>query len=124
MAADGDSERRYAGAVDASTPSRIPDRSGKTYFQRFCGYSLTAYTREHVFLFLQGPQATGKSLILLIVSKILGSYHQSVPDDVFTAHHPPHRQWLARLDGARLVTIPELPPGAWRTATLKSPCGG
>ena len=102
----------------------FPTEAEKDWFRRWCGYCLTAYTREHVFLFLQGPQATGKSLILLIVSKILGSYHQSVPDDVFTAHHPPHRQWLARLDGARAVTIPELPTGAWRTATLKSLVAG
>ncbi|MCY4471168.1 MAG: phage/plasmid primase, P4 family [Thiotrichales bacterium] len=101
-----------------------PDDAHLEWLQRFLGYCLTGYTREHRFLFLEGPAGGGKSTVIECMRAIAGGYHRTVPDDVFTAVYPSHRQWLARLEGARLVTIPELAQGAWRSQTLKSLVAG
>ena len=102
----------------------MPDESARVWFQRWCGYLLTGYTREHKFLFLQGPGGGGKSTILETVRKAVGSYHRGVPEDLFTSAVPMHRQVIARLDGARVITCPELAQGAWRQGTLKSLVSG
>ena len=102
----------------------MPGAGEVAYFQQFAGYAFTGYTREHLFAFLQGPGGGGKSLILDVLRRLAGSYHVGVPDHVFVSNHPQHRQWLARLDGARLVCIAELPSGAWRTGPLKSLVSG
>ena len=33
----------------------LPDAGERDWFRRWCGYCLTGHTREHKFLFLQGP---------------------------------------------------------------------
>ena len=91
----------------------------------WCGYCLTGHTREHKFLFLQGPGGGGKTTLMEIFQAVLGGYHTSAPADAFVGHATPHRQWLARLDGARACVIPELPEsGRWQLATLKSLVSG
>lgn len=97
-----------------------PDETHLRWLQRFLGYCLTGHVREHKFLFLQGPGGGGKSTILECLRAIAGGYHRSIPQDAFTSKYAPHPEWLARLEDTRLITVPELPNGAWRAPTLNA----
>ncbi|WP_162175051.1 toprim domain-containing protein [Paraburkholderia mimosarum] len=48
------------------------------WFQRFCGYLLTASTDEHIFLFLFGQGANGKSVLAETLKRIMGDYARVV----------------------------------------------
>ena len=96
------------------------------FFQRFVGYCLTGYTREHVFLFAYGSGRNGKSTVLGTIEKLLGEYWRGIPHTGLAgSKHEQHSEWLARLDGARLVTGLELPEnGSWNLPLLKSLVAG
>lgn len=96
-----------------------------TYLWRFLGYCLTGETREHKFLFLTGTPGTGKSTLLEVLAGVLGSYHRTIAATHLVGRGNDHRQWLARLDGARLATVTELPErGGWRTEELSGLISG
>jgi putative DNA primase/helicase len=82
------------------------------FVQRAIGYSLTGLTREQCFFILHGKGANGKSLLLKIISALMGDYWKhaaasvlmqkrgdAIPNDV------------AALNGARLVTAIETNEG-------------
>lgn len=96
------------------------------YFQRFIGYCLTGYTREHVFLFAVGGGRNGKSTVLGTVQKLLGEYWCGLPQTALVGgHYEQHPEWLARIEGARLVSALELPEsGSWRLPLLKAIVAG
>ena len=96
------------------------------WFQRFVGYCLTGYTREHVFLFAVGGGRNGKSTVLGIVQKLLGEYWRGLPQTALVGgHYEQHPEWLARIEGARLVSALELPEsGSWRLPLLKALVAG
>ena len=95
-------------------------------FQRFVGYCLTGYTREHVFLFAVGDGRNGKSTVLGTVQKLLGEYWRGLPQTALVGgHYEQHPEWLARIEGARLVSALELPEsGSWRLPLLKALVAG
>ena len=95
------------------------------FFQRFVGYCLTGYTREHVFLFAYGSGRNGKSTVIGTVERLLGEYWRGIPHTGLAgSKHEQHSEWLARLEGARLVTGLELPEnGSWNLPLLKSLVG-
>ena len=85
----------------------------RDWLQAWAGYTLTGYTREHAFVFLTGPGGAGKSTFVETVRRALGSYAAGIPEDIFVGGANRHREWLARLAGARLAAIPDLPAGGW-----------
>ena len=98
-----------------------PDPEERAWFQAWCGYTLTGHTREHLFVFMAGPGGGGKSTATETIRRVLGTYAVGIPEDVFVGGANRHREWLARLAGARLAAVPDLPAGGWSNmAILKS----
>lgn len=48
------------------------------WLQRFCGYLLTGSTQEHVFLFLYGHGANGKSVFIELLKFVMGDYGRAI----------------------------------------------
>jgi putative DNA primase/helicase len=97
-----------------------------SYLQKLFGYVLTGETSEHVMAFFYGTGANGKSVLISIISWILGDYHRVAPIDAFTitgmAGHPTD---MAGLMGARLVTAIETEEGRrWAEAKICALTGG
>ena len=104
----------------------LPDLKCVEYLKLYVGYCLTGYTREQNFIFAHGTGANGKSTILGSIAKLLGDYHVGLPASVVTVRkHDEHPEALARLDGARLATLQELPGGGrWNEERIKQLTGG
>lgn len=95
------------------------------FIQRAIGYSLTGLTREQCLFIMHGSGANGKSLLLKIISALMGDYWKhaaasalmqkrgdAIPNDV------------AMLNGARLVTAIESNEGRkFDEATVKAATG-
>lgn len=93
---------------------RIMNKDDKLieYIQRVLGYSLTGRTSEQIFLFLWGLGANGKSVLLNMVSALLGEYACNTPTETLMLRQRgaiPND--LARLAGVRLVTANETSEG-------------
>jgi P4 family phage/plasmid primase-like protien len=50
------------------------DKSLIDWIHRFCGYALTASTREQIFLFCYGSGSNGKSVFIELLQHMLGDY--------------------------------------------------
>lgn len=102
------------------------DMSLVRWLQAFCGYCLTGHTSEHIMAFFYGPGGNGKSLFLDTVGAVLGDYHTRADHRLFMAKHGGfHLAPLAALEGARLVTCPDVPHGAvWDMGLVKLVTGG
>ena len=94
------------------------------WLQAWFGYSLTGHAREKHFLFVSGPRNGGKSTIVGTLARLAGGYHRSVPEDAFTNENQRHREYLARIEGARVVAATELAQGTWRSGVVKTLTGG
>jgi len=82
--------------------------------QLLLGYTLTGYSREEIMIFCVGFGANGKSIFSNVVSAIMGEYSRTAPSSLLAARRSDDhgaRNDLAMLDGARLVSINELPGG-------------
>lgn len=93
---------------------RIMDKNADLieYFESVLGYSLTGSTSEQIFLFVYGLGANGKSVLLNIVSALLGEYACNTPTETLMMRQRgaiPND--LARLAGVRLVTANETSEG-------------
>jgi putative DNA primase/helicase len=82
--------------------------------QLLLGYTLTGLSTEEIMVFCVGYGANGKSIFGNVISAILGSYSKTAPSTLLSTRraddHSP-RSDLAMLNGARLVSINELPGG-------------
>jgi len=98
----------------------------QSYLQRVVGYSLTGSTKEHVFFFLYGTGANGKSTFLNTISKMLGELAKNAPMSTFVVNSmEQHPTELAGLRGARLVTSIETEEGhRLAEARIKALTGG
>jgi putative DNA primase/helicase len=96
------------------------------FLQQWCGYALTADTREHALVFIHGDGGNGKSVFLNALTRILNTYVSTAAMDTFTASKSDkHPTDLAMLRGARLVTASETEEGrAWAEARIKQMTGG
>ena len=97
------------------------------WLQVVAGYAATAYTREHLLLFLYGPAGAGKGTFLTVVANALGDYARRVdPNDLMdTPTAPQHPAWLADLHGRRVVVGDEVKRGArWNTGRVKALVSG
>ena len=104
----------------------IKDRFAvKDYFQQWFGSALSGDSRDEAMLFIAGPPGSGKSTIVEAIAKAFGDYAASVYGGKVAKEGNSHLEWLARLEGKRLVTITELPDkGTWQTDTLNDLVGG
>jgi putative DNA primase/helicase len=102
------------------------DQTLVDYLQRMFGYCLTGSTREHALFFFYGTGANGKSVLINIISYILGEYQRTAPMETFTASQSDrHPTELAGLMGRRLVTATETEEGRrWAESKVKQLTGG
>lgn len=87
------------------------DEELAAYLMRFCGYVLTASTKEHCLPFWWGTGANGKGTLLNVLQHILGyEYSTTVRMSDLTRRdtgNDNQRRIIAKLCGARLVTCNE-----------------
>jgi putative DNA primase/helicase len=83
------------------------------FLQRALGYSLTGDCREQCLFLMWGSGANGKSTLVNIISRILGSYWRNTPTETLLARNKGGEipSDLARLDGPRFVTAKEIDQG-------------
>lgn len=93
-----------------------PDVLMRDYLQRILGYSLTASIAEQSMFLHWGQQgANGKSVMLEVVSAILGDYAQAVHRGTLMASQggsSEHPTGLARMRGKRFLQVNEGAKGA------------
>ncbi len=97
------------------------------FFQVAMGYTLTGLSSERAVFFCHGSGANGKSVLFRVCATVLGSYASATPvRTILTpAQSDAIRNDLARLAGARLVTISESPEDAeLDESTVKALTGG
>ena len=95
------------------------------WLRLWCGLCLTGHTRDAKFVFLQGPGGGGKGIIMRTVIDVAGEYHVGLPNHAFVGSGSRHPEWIARLAGARLATVADMPRGNWQNIdVLKSLVGG
>ena len=83
--------------------------------QRLLGYTLTGITAEEKMVICHGHGANGKSVFSNVVSNIIGEYYTVGPNCLLTARDKNDnsvRNDLAKLFGARLISVNELTQGA------------
>ncbi|WP_245418986.1 phage/plasmid primase, P4 family [Phyllobacterium endophyticum] len=97
-----------------------------SYVQRAFGYCLTGSTKEHALFFGHGTGGNGKSVLLNVLTGILGDYAKIASMATFEATSGNrHSAELAMLHGARLVTASETESGKkWAESRIKTITGG
>jgi putative DNA primase/helicase len=60
-----------------------PDPDVRAFLQRWFGYCLTADNSEQVFLMLYGSGSNGKSVMMIVMEALLGTYAATVPIELF-----------------------------------------
>lgn len=81
------------------------------YLQRAFGFSLTGSTIEQCLFFLKGMGANGKSVLLEILKYLAGEYGLNTSTETLTLRQGGIRNDIARLAGARVVTVNETAEG-------------
>jgi putative DNA primase/helicase len=90
-----------------------PDPDVRWWLQKFIGYCLTGLTKEQIFVVMHGTGANGKSVLVEILKRLLGTYSQTAQFSTFTERDQNAiRNDVAALDKARLVVACEGPEGA------------
>ena len=88
------------------------------FLQEYAGAMLTGNVSNALMLFVWGPMGSGKNTFINPLQQILGEYAATVGGSR-VAKEQSHSQWLAKLEGKRLVVINELPAGGrWQTESL------
>lgn len=90
------------------------DRELIRFIQKAVGYSLTASVREQVVFFAVGDGSNGKSTFFETLAGAMGDYASNAQPDTILARTKGSgiSSDIARLKGARLVTVPEPAEGA------------
>lgn len=92
------------------------DQDLARYLQAAVGYFLSGATREQCMFFLYGDGSNGKSTFLETLQKLFGDYCMNAQAETITSSRTRSsgaaRSDVARLKGARLVTIEEGDEGA------------
>lgn len=106
------------------------DNDKAVYLQKALGYSLTGDTSHDCFFVLYGPTSrNGKSTMLETITALMGDYAKiAMPDTIARkpmANGSGPSEDVARLAGARLVSISELDQGLiMNSAMVKTLTGG
>ncbi|WP_372870909.1 phage/plasmid primase, P4 family [Shewanella sp.] len=91
------------------------DKEYGQLLQRIVGYTLTGRTDEQVMFFLHGHGCNGKSTLMNVLQKLMGSYYHQINSDVLlqtNGNGKGPNPSLAKLVGSRLVVANELPEGS------------
>lgn len=93
------------------------------FLQRYLGYCLSGDTREESFLVMYGPTSrNGKSVCVEVVRAVLGDYaHTAQAETLMVTNRKDSRgpsEDVARLAGARMVSVGELPQGGKLDASV------
>jgi putative DNA primase/helicase len=94
---------------------------------RLSGLTLTGRADEEVIVFCVGTGANGKSIFGNVMSSVFGSYAVTAPTSLLAARRADDhgaRSDLAMLNGARLVSINELPGGMMLDETVTKQLAG
>lgn len=92
----------------------FPDAEVRQFVHTACGYSLTGLTTEHVFFFLHGTGANGKSCFAETMQAVFGEYARRAGDGLI--RHSPNGKSpeteLAELFGVRMAIGSETEEGS------------
>ena len=104
----------------------ISDEDRITYLQELLGAALFGDSRFHVLPVLVGTGANGKSTLLDVVSKILGDYSATMPENfLLETGNSAHPTEIARLRGVRFAMASETrPDGRFNESRVKMLTGG
>ena len=98
----------------ATSKDGVHDETYRDYLRRACGYCLTGDISEDVIFFLWGDGDNGKSVFISALSYIFNDYHTISSSETFTVSQTDrHLTEVAKLHGARLVTVNETEKGKW-----------
>lgn len=104
---------------DAFLAQILPDPDTRAFLQRAVGYSLTGLTVEQVLFLLYGKGANGKTTFLETIGALLGDYAVTASPDLLLAKRPGGiPSDVARLQGARFITVIETEDGGRLAETL------
>jgi P4 family phage/plasmid primase-like protien len=78
------------------------------YVQRLAGLAAIGRVTHHVLPFLFGGGSNGKSVLMDVMTAILGDYAQTAPANFLLAGRDRHETEIARLHGARMVVCSEI----------------
>lgn len=106
-----------------------PDLDVRRFIQIYHGYSMTGLTDEQVLVFNHGAGANGKSTFIEAICRLMGPYAEILNSESLTGQGQRRGDQatpdFARLPGARLVRISELPRGELlKEALVKALTGG
>jgi|GEM_PF-3402729 len=84
-----------------------------TYLQMMFGAALSGMVNDHWFGIIFGPGRNGKSILIEIIMKALGSYAMQIPSACLMVYkNPQSKDVLAQLSGKRLVIASEVDSSA------------
>ena len=114
---------RFEAFVDEIMDGNSEDR---TYLQKLVGYILSGERPEQIIQFFKGDGGDGKSVLLETIRKLVGDYQITLSANTFAAKNfSAIPNDIARLAGARLAGVSELPKGLYvNTQLLKGVSGG
>jgi putative DNA primase/helicase len=91
----------------------MPDPAMREYLQTVMGYSITAKTTEQAYFIHWGPTNNGKSVLMGLVRRILGSQMASASSKaLIKSRNDKHSVEIADLAGPRLLQMSETAEGA------------
>ncbi len=103
----------------------VGDQELVKFLQVWFGYCLTGYTSEHKALVLFGGGSNGKSVLLAVISHVLGAFAAVTPADTLLQRKSEQSNDIAALDGIRLAVATETEEGqALAEGRLKAITGG
>ena len=104
----------------------ITDDDRISYIQELLGVALVGEVRWHVLPVLVGVGANGKSTLLDVAAKVLGSYARTMPENfLLDTNSVQHSTEIANLRGVRLAIASETrPDGKFNESRVKMLTGG
>jgi putative DNA primase/helicase len=104
----------------------ITDEDRIAYIQELLGVALVGEVRWHVLPVLVGVGANGKSTLLDIASKVLGTYAKTMPENfLLDSNSVQHSTEIANLHGVRFAVASETrPDGKFNESRVKMLTGG
>lgn len=83
------------------------------YVQQLAGITALGEVKHHVFIYLYGQHGdNGKSVLVEVLTKVLGDYAISMPANFLLAGRDKHETEIARLKGARMAAGAEINAGS------------
>lgn len=102
-----------------------PDPDVRRFIQRAAGYSASGATSEQKLLLLHSSGQSGKSTLVELMFDVLGPYATTLPSEALVQRsHDRIPNDIARLDGARFVSVIEFDSAKLNERLVKQLTGG